>query len=251
MEETENSNEICLTIDGLRKSYGDKRVLKGISFDVKKGELFGLIGKNGAGKSTTIDCVIGIKQPDEGQITVNGFSLKKDPLSAKASIGYLPSEPTAYMEMKGIDYLNFIASVYGVDEDIFEKNVDYLSRRLDLKQHDLAIPIQNYSHGMQQKLCIMASLIHNPALWILDEPMVGLDAFTSQELIKMMREYAKRGKSCFVASHNIELIARICDRVAILDGGNIIRVFELAKNPSDRYALPPFFFSRCGEGGGQ
>lgn len=230
-----------ISIKGLHKAYGKKQVLKGLNLDVYEGEMFGFIGKNGIGKSTTIDCVIGSKKFDAGSITLNGYNITDDPIEAKYSFGYVASEPSCYEVMTGYDYLEFVASVYGITEGDFVRNYRYLCNRLSLDEADLANPIFNYSHGMKQKLCLIASLLHNPQIWILDEPTVGLDIMAVEELKKMMREYANHGKTVFITSHNIDLVAKICDRVAIVNQGRVTALFDLNKEPNRRIQLAKIF----------
>lgn len=230
-----------LSIRNLHKAYGQKKVLMGLDLDVYEGELFGFIGKNGIGKSTTIDCVIGSKKFDQGTITLGGFDIKKDPIEAKYTFGYVASEPSCYEVMTGFDYLEFVASIYQITEGDFIRNSRYLCRRLGLDERELANPIFNYSHGMKQKLCLAASLLHNPKIWILDEPTVGLDIMAVEELKKMMREYANHGKTVFVTSHNIELVAKICDRVAIVNSGKVAALYDLNREPNRRIQLPKIF----------
>ena len=241
------SEKKAISIHSLYKSYGSHEVLKGIDLEVFEGELFGFIGKNGVGKSTTIECSIGIKDFDNGEIQIGGYDIRRFPNQAKATFGYVTSEPTAYEDMTGLGYVEFIASIYGIRKERFLKNFAYLSKRLDLTGNDIYRPIREYSHGMKQKICLIASLIHNPRIWILDEPTVGLDAFTSNELCRMMREFADNGKTVFVASHNIDLIARLCDRVAIINKGTIQKVFSLKENPRERYHLNQYFLENAKE----
>ena len=236
----------AVKISKLFKSYGPKEVLKGLDLEVYNGELFGFIGRNGIGKSTTIDCMIGVKRFNSGLIELEGYSISDDPLNAKAQFGYVASEPTCYESMTGYEYLEFIASVYQISEAEFVGNVDYLAKRLVLTDEDLSKSIANYSHGMKQKLCLIASLLNNPDLWILDEPTVGLDIMAIEELKKMMREYANHGKCVFVTSHNIEIIAKICDRVAIINNGVIVELLDLNKNPNKRLQLPRIFLNIFG-----
>jgi len=230
-----------IVIRDLHKSYGEKQVLKGLDLEVYEGELFGFIGKNGIGKSTTIDCVIGSKKFNSGTITLNGFDIKEEPLEAKYSFGYVASEPSCYEVMTGYDYLEFVASVYEITEGDFVRNYRYLCARLNLDEAELANPIFNYSHGMKQKLCLVASLLHNPKIWILDEPTVGLDIMAVEELKKMMREYANHGKTVFVTSHNIDLVAKLCDRVAIVNQGKVMSLFDLNREPNRRIQLSKIF----------
>lgn len=242
----ENEKKVMISISNLHKSYGKKEVLRGINLEVYNGELFGFIGRNGIGKSTTIDCMIGAKKFDAGKIILDGFDIKKEPLLAKYSFGYVASEPTCYEVMTGYDYLEFIASIYQISEVNFSKNYKYLVSRLALNENDLKLPIGNYSHGMKQKLCLVASLLNNPNIWILDEPTVGLDIMAVEELKKMMKEYAVHGKTVFVTSHNIELVAKICDRVAIINDGVVVQLLDLNKDPNKRLQLPRIFLDTFG-----
>lgn len=241
-----DGREPMLSIRNLHKAYGKKQVLTGLNLDVYSGELFGFIGKNGIGKSTTIDCVIGSKKFDEGTITLNGYDIKEEPIEAKSSFGYVASEPSCYEVMTGYEYLEFVASIYEITEGDFVRNYQYLCRRLSLDEKELSNPVFNYSHGMKQKLCLVASLLHNPKIWILDEPTVGLDIMAVEELKKMMREYANHGKTVFVTSHNIELVAKICDRVAIVNKGQVVSLFDLNKEPTRRIQLPKIFMQTYG-----
>lgn len=238
--------EFALQIHDLHKSYGQKQVLKGLNLDVYPGELFGFIGRNGIGKSTTIDCMIGAKRFNSGQITVGGYDIRREPLDAKSSYGYVASEPTCYEVMTGYDYLEFVASIYHLTETEFQGNYKYLCNRLQLNLKELANNISGYSHGMKQKLCLVASLLHNPNIWILDEPTVGLDIMAQEELKKMMREYANHGKTVFVTSHNIELVSAICDRVAIINDGVVKALYDLKKEPEKRAQLPQLFLEVYG-----
>ncbi len=236
-----NEKKPMVSIKNLHKAYGEKKVLMGLDLDVYEGELFGFIGKNGIGKSTTIDCVIGSKKFDEGTITLNGYDVKDEPIEAKYSFGYVASEPSCYEVMTGYDYLEFVASIYQITEGDFVRNYRYLCNRLSLDEAELANPVFDYSHGMKQKLCLVASLLHNPKIWILDEPTVGLDIMAVEELKKMMREYANHGKTVFVTSHNIELVAKICDRVAIVNKGKVMALYDLNREPNRRIQLAKIF----------
>lgn len=242
-----NTNKtISISIEDLYKSYGKHEVLKGLSLDVYEGELIGFIGKNGIGKSTTIDCMIGAKKFNSGTITIDGYDVSRQPLDCKFSFGYVASEPTCYEEMKGKDYLEFIASIYGLSEGELQQNYKYLCKRLELDLEDLNKPITDYSHGMKQKLCLIASLLHSPKVWILDEPTVGLDIMAVEELKKMMREYADHGNTVFVTSHNIELVAKICDRVAIINDGKVQSLLDLNRDPNKRLQLSRIFLEAYG-----
>ncbi len=240
-------SEYAIEIKDLYKAYGEKKVLKGLNLQIRKGELFGFIGKNGIGKSTTIDCMIGAKKFDKGTICLDGFDITLEPLDAKATFGYVASEPSCYDVMTGYDFLEFIASIYKVSEGDFVRNYRYLCERLKLSLNELDNRIANYSHGMKQKLCLAGSLLYNPDIWILDEPTVGLDIMAVEELKKMMREYANHGKTVFVTSHNIDLVSRICDRVAIINDGKVAVMYDLNKEPNRRIQLPRIFMNIYGE----
>lgn len=236
-----------ILIKDLHKSYGKNEVLKGLNLEIYPGELFGFIGKNGVGKSTTIDCMIGVKRFNSGEILLNDVSIKKDPILAKSSFGYVSSEPVCYESMTGYEYLEFIGSIFGISEGEFKTNYKYLCNRLELKNEDLNKLISSYSHGMKQKLCLISSLIHNPDIWILDEPTVGLDIMAVEELKKMMREYANHGKTVFITSHNIELVSKLCDRVAIINNGVVKELIDIKKNPNKALQLPRIFLNVYGE----
>ena len=238
--------KVAISITSLNKSYGKKHVLKGLNLEVYHGELFGFIGRNGIGKSTTIDCMIGVKRFQSGKILINGYDITKEPLLAKASYGYVASEPTCYDVMTGYEYLEFVASIYQLGEAEFNNNFKYLCKRLKLDLNELSNTISGYSHGMKQKLCLAASLLHNPDIWVLDEPTVGLDIIATEELKKMMREYANHGKCVFVTSHNIDLVSKLCDRVAIVNDGIVKEVFDLNKNPNKRLQLAKIFLDEFG-----
>lgn len=249
MEQNKIPNEgpkSVISIKDLHKSYGKKDVLMGLNLEVYEGELFGFLGRNGIGKSTTIDCMIGSKKFQKGTIELDSYDIKMYPIEAKYSFGYVASEPTCYEEMTGYEYLEFTASIYGLSEANFSKNYKYLVNRLQLNLEELSNPISDYSHGMKQKLCLAASLLHNPKIWILDEPTVGLDIMAVEELKKMMKEYASHGNTVFVTSHSIELVAKLCDRVAIINDGKVAALYDLNKDPNKRLQLSRIFFSTYG-----
>ena len=242
----EEKPKCAISIVDLHKAYGKKKVLKGLSLEVYPGELFGFIGRNGIGKSTTIDCMIGSKRFQKGTIHLNGYNIVKEPLLAKASYGYVASEPTCYDAMSGYDFLEFVASIYKLNEKEFNTSYKFLCKKLRLDIKELENQISGYSHGMKQKLCLVASLLHNPDIWILDEPTVGLDIIATEELKKMMREYANHGKCVFVTSHNIDLVAKLCDRVAIVNDGVVKEVLDLNRNPNKRLQLAKIFIDTFG-----
>lgn len=242
----EDPNNV-LVVKDLHKSYGPKEVLKGINLEIHKGEVFGFIGKNGAGKSTTIDCIVGLKEPSSGEIYLCNHDARSNPIDAKKKVGYVPSEPVAYDMMTGLDYLEFIGSSYGMIQESFDKNVDYLSKKFQLPMEELNRKIRGYSHGMKQKVCLMASLIHNPEIWIMDEPTVGLDIMVAQTLYEMIDEFANHGRTVFITSHNIDLVTKVCDRVAIINNGVVADLIDFKIEPLKRRDLSRIFFSTYGE----
>ncbi len=241
VKKDENQKECLISIKDLHKSYGPKDVLKGIDLQVYEGELFGFIGKNGVGKSTTIDCVIGSKKFQKGEILIDGYDIVTEPIDAKFSFGYVASEPSCYEAMTGYEYLEFVASIYRITEGDFVRNYKYLCGRLALDLKELSNPVSDYSHGMKQKLCLVASLLHNPPIWILDEPTVGLDIMAVEELKRMMREYADHGHTVFITSHNIDIVAKLCDRVAIINKGKVAALYDLNREPNRRIQLAKLF----------
>lgn len=239
--------DYALEIKDLFKSYGPKTVLKGLKLNVKTGEVFGFIGKNGIGKSTTIDCIVGLKDYDSGEILINGVDNKLDPIKTKMMIGYVPSEPITYEMMSGNEYLQFIASSYGMIQSSFNKNYNFLIKKFAMTPLDMNRKIREYSHGMKQKVCLMASLIHNPKVWILDEPTVGLDIMVYEVLLNMIKEFASNGRTVFITSHNIDLVSKVCDRVAIINNGTVSTLIDFKKEPMKRRDLSKIFFKTYGE----
>ena len=233
MEDVKN----ILEIKNLYKSYGTKEVLKGINVTVGKGQIVGLIGKNGIGKSTTIDCVTGSKNYNSGEIYINGTNIESNPIEIKKMFGYISSEPCLYETMTGYEYLSFIASVYGVSPSVFPNKVEELRSNFDLTENDLSVKIKGYSHGMKQKLSLIASLLHDPILWILDEPTVGLDIMVYHYLMKCMLDFVKNGKSILITSHNLDFIGKICNRVDIINNGIIFKSINLDENEEYRGKL--------------
>ena len=245
--ETPIQVDYVIEIKDLFKSYGKKEVLKGLNLKVKKGEVFGFIGKNGIGKSTTIDCIVGLKDFDSGHILICGKDNVIDSLDTKMMIGYVPSEPVTYENMTGNEYLQFIASAYNMIQASFNKNYDFLVKKFNMNTIDMNRKIKEYSHGMKQKICLMASLIHNPKIWILDEPTVGLDIMVYEVLVKMIKDFAIFGKTVFITSHNIDLVSKVCDRVAIINYGKVVELIDFNKEPLKRRDLNKIFFKIYGE----
>ena len=176
-----------------------------------------------------------------------GVDNKLDPLKAKSLIGYVPSEPVTYEMMTGNEYLQFIGSSYGMIQNSFNKNYNFLIKKFTMTPQDMNRKIREYSHGMKQKICLMASLIHNPKIWILDEPTVGLDIMVYEVLLKMIKEFAQNGRTVFVTSHNIELVSKVCDRVAIINDGRVEMLIDFKKDPLKRRDLSKIFFKIYGD----
>lgn len=211
-----------LSISHLTKKYGDKAAVDDLSLTINAGEIYGFIGHNGAGKTTTIKAVVGILAFDNGEITIDGMSIKNQPLECKRKIAYIPDNPDLFDYMSGIKYLNFIADVYGVSASDRQERIRKYADILELTD-DLAQPINAYSHGMKQKLAIIAAWIHQPKLIIMDEPFVGLDPKASHLLKQMMRELCDQGGAIFFSTHVLEVAEKLCDKVAIIKNGTLIK----------------------------
>ena len=211
-----------LTIQHLTKRYGEKKAVDDLSLHIAPGEIYGFIGHNGAGKTTTLKSVVGILQFDEGEITIDGHSVKADPLTCKRELAYIPDNPDLYDFMTGIKYLNFVADIFGVGAAERQARIRKYADAFELTE-DLAQPIAAYSHGMKQKLAIIAAWLHQPRLIIMDEPFVGLDPKASHLLKGMMREVCDNGGAIFFSTHVLEVAEKLCDKVAIIKGGKLIR----------------------------
>ena len=211
-----------LKIEHLTKIYGDKKAVDDLSLHIRPGEIYGFIGHNGAGKTTTIKSCAGILQFEQGEITIDGRSVKTDPLGCKQILAYIPDNPDLYEFLSGIKYLNFVADIFGVSKADREARIEKYADLFDLTG-DLAQPISAYSHGMKQKLAIIAAWLHQPKLIIMDEPFVGLDPKASHLLKGMMREVCDEGGAIFFSTHVLEVAEKLCDKVAIIKGGKLIR----------------------------
>lgn len=211
-----------IEIKNVSKSYKKgKKVIDNISFKIKNGEIFGFIGPNGAGKTTTIKMITGILDIDEGDILIDGNSIKKAPVEAKKEIGFVPDNPDFFLNLKGFEYLNFIADIYEVPLEKRKENIESLSKLFEM-EYDLNNKIKSYSHGMRQKIIIMGVLLHEPQNLILDEPLTGLDPKSSFDLKNIMRDYVKRNKTVFFSTHILEVAERLCDRLAVINKGKIL-----------------------------
>ena len=197
---------------------GDFKSVDNLTFNVKKGEILGFVGPNGAGKTTIIKMLTGILKPVDGNVIINGFDINDKPLEAKQSLAYVADNPDILISLKGIEYINFIADIYKVPADIRQSRIDSLAERFGIKDA-LNTSMKEYSHGMRQKLMIIAALIHNPPAWILDEPMTGLDPSAAFELKSMMRTHADEGNCVLFSTHVLEVAEKLCDRILIINHG--------------------------------
>jgi ABC-2 type transport system ATP-binding protein len=210
-----------IELASLSKSYGGTiQAVNNLNLTIRKGEIFGFLGPNGAGKTTTIKMITGIIQPDNGSIFINGTDMLKNPLEAKKQFGYVPDSPDLFLRLKGLEYLNFMADMYDVPREVRMKRIDALASRFEML-HALSDPILSYSHGMRQKIVIMGVLVHEPVVWILDEPLTGLDPKSSYTLKEMMREHTEAGNSVFFSTHVLDVAEKVCDRVAVINNGVI------------------------------
>lgn len=212
-----------LEIKNVTKKYSNKVALKNISLKLNDGEIFGFIGHNGAGKTTLIKAIVGIHSFDEGDILIDGLSIMEDELEYKKKIAYIPDNPDLYENLKGIDYLNFIADIYEVSEEKREELITLYGKKFAIYDN-LGDLISSYSHGMKQKLAIISGLIHEPKVLILDEPFVGLDPLSSKILKDIMKELCENGTTIFFSSHVLEVVERLCDHVGIIKNGELIKV---------------------------
>jgi ABC-2 type transport system ATP-binding protein len=212
-----------IEIIGVSKSYGGgtKKAVDHLTLTVRPGEIFGFLGPNGAGKTTTIKMMVGLLRPDSGTIRINGYDAVAQPLDAKRQIAFVPDTPEVYDRLTGLEYLNFIGDIYGVSPADRRARIERFASIFELTGA-LSERISAYSHGMQQKLVLMSALLHNPPVWILDEPMVGLDPKSAHQLKELMAEHTRQGNTLFFSTHVLEVAERLCDRVAIIKSGQII-----------------------------
>jgi ABC-type multidrug transport system, ATPase component len=221
-----------LNISHLTKKYGDKVAVDDLSLEIKNGEIYGFIGHNGAGKTTTIKAVVGILGFENGEITIDGLSIKTDPLECKKKIAYIPDNPDLFDYMSGIKYLNFIADIFGIPAAERQEKIRKYADLFELTG-DLAQPISAYSHGMKQKLAVISAWLHDPKLIVMDEPFVGLDPKASHLLKEMMREHCDKGGAIFFSTHVLEVAEKLCDKVAIIKQGRLIKVGTMEEVKGD------------------
>lgn len=216
-----------IEIKNVSKTYdGKKRVLKDVSFKIEDGEIFAFIGHNGAGKTTMIKSIIGILDFEEGDILINNKSIKDNPVECKKIMAYVPDNPDLYENMKAIDFINFICDMYEVDEDIRKKNTIKYAKMFEIEDK-LGDDISSFSHGMKQKVALIAALSHEPKVLIMDEPFVGLDPKAVYDMKEIMRDMAKNGKTIFFSTHILDVAEKLCDRVAIIKNGTIVKVGKM------------------------
>ena len=221
-----------LNIEHLTKTYGEKKAVDDLSLHIRPGEIFGFIGHNGAGKSTTLRCAVGILQFDTGAITVNGTSILEDPVKCKRELAYIPDNPDLYDYMSGIKYLNFIGDIFAIPADLRQERIRKYAGIFELTD-DLAQPISAYSHGMKQKLALISAWLHAPKLIIMDEPFVGLDPKASHLLKEMMREHCGGGGAIFFSTHVLEVAEKLCDKVAIIKQGRLVKAGTMEEVKGD------------------
>jgi len=212
-----------ITIENVTKTYkkGAKPAVNHLNLTVKEGTIFGFLGPNGAGKTTTLKMMTGITTIDEGRILINGTDISEQPIIAKRQFGFVPDSPDMFLRLKGIEYLNFMADIYDVPGNVRRERIEKMATQLGMLEA-LGDKIQSYSHGMRQKIVLMGALLHQPKVWILDEPLTGLDPKSSYLLKEMMKEHAAKGNVVFFSTHVLEVAEKLCDQVGIIDRGNLL-----------------------------
>lgn len=212
-----------IQIQNVSKTYGKKGVkaVDALTWNIEDGKITGFIGPNGAGKSTTLKMITGISIPDEGSIQINGYDISKQALDAKRQFAFVSDTPDHFLKLKGLEYLNFMADIYGISAQEREERIRRLAQRFEM-ENALSGQMADYSHGMRQKMMIMGALIHNPPVWIMDEPLVGLDPNSAHILKEMMKEHAEKGNIVLFSTHVLEVAEKLCDRVAIINHGKLV-----------------------------
>ena len=206
------------------KSYvKNKRIIENLNLEIKNGEIFGFLGPNGAGKTTTIKMITGILDINDGDILIDGVSIKENPVEAKKNFGYVPDNPDLFLKLKGIEYLNFLADIYHISKDDRKERIEQYSKLFGVYDN-LNDRIQSYSHGMRQKITVIGAMLHNPQNWILDEPMTGLDPKSAHDLKILMKQHANKGNLVFFSTHVLEVAEKLCDRIGIINKGKLIFV---------------------------
>ena len=234
-----------IEIKNVTKKYGEKIALNNISFTVNDGEIFAFIGHNGAGKTTLIKSIVGIHEFDEGDILINGKSIKTDPIACKKEMAFVPDNPELYEQMKAIDFINFVCDMYEVPQNIRETNIKKYSKLFEIEEN-LNDTIDSFSHGMKQKVAIISALAHNPKILIMDEPFVGLDPKAVFDVKEIMNEMIKEGKTIFFSTHILDVAEKLCSRVAIIKKGELLKVDSMEKIKGDT-SLEKVFLDMEGE----
>lgn len=230
-----------IQIRGISKTYGGGiKAVDNLSLDIDSGCIYGFLGPNGAGKTTTIKLITGIIKPDSGKISVEGCDVEQDAQNAKMHIGFVPDDPNVFLRLKGVEYLSFMADIYEVSSKDRQDMITKLAKRFEMSKA-LGDKIQSYSHGMRQKIVIMGALLHRPKVWILDEPMTGLDPKSSFELKSMMREHADEGCTVFFSTHVLEVAEKVCDKVAVIDDGKMLFAGSIEDMKSSDVSLENMF----------
>ena len=240
-----------ISITGLSKTYskGGKPAVDDLDLFVNDGEIFGFIGPNGAGKSTTIKMLTGIIPPDSGSVVINGEDMIEDPVEAKKLVGYVPDSPDLYERLTGIEYLDFLGDIYEVPAEVRQERIKKYAEMFEMSEN-LNDQIKSYSHGMRQKIVVMGALLHDPEVWILDEPMVGLDPRAAHLLKEEMRNHCKKGNTVFFSTHVLEVAEKLCDRIGIISHGKLVAtgtIEELREKASQDGSLESIFLSVTGE----
>ena len=220
-------------IKNVTKKYGNNIALKNVSFDIQDGEIFAFIGHNGAGKTTLIKAIVGIHKVDEGDILINGKSINSDPIDCKKEMAFVPDNPELYEQMKAVDFIDFICDMYEVSQEVREKNIKKYAKMFEMEDH-LNETIQSFSHGMKQKIALIAALAHDPKVLIMDEPFVGLDPKAVFDVKEVMNEMIKEGKIIFFSTHILDVAEKLCSRVAIIKKGELIKVGKMDEIKGDK-----------------
>lgn len=234
-----------IEIKNVTKKYGNNIALKDVSFTVNDGEIFAFIGHNGAGKTTLIKAIVGIHKFDEGDILINGKSIKLDPVLCKKEMAFVPDNPELYEQMKAIDFINFICDIYEVPQDIREKNIKKYAKLFEI-ENNLNDTVESFSHGMKQKIALISALAHDPKILIMDEPFVGLDPKAVFDVKEIMNEMIKEGKIVFFSTHILDVAEKLCSRVAIIKKGELVKVGNMNEIKGDK-SLEKVFLELEGE----
>ena len=234
-----------IEIKNVTKKYGNNVALKDVSFNVNDGEIFAFIGHNGAGKTTLIKAIVGIHKFDEGDILINGKSIKVDPVSCKKEMAFVPDNPELYEQMKAIDFINFICDMYEVPQEVREKNITKYAKMFDIEKN-LNDTIESFSHGMKQKIALISALAHDPKILVMDEPFVGLDPKAVFDVKEIMNEMIKQGKIIFFSTHILDVAEKLCSKVAIIKKGEILKVGSMEEVKGDK-SLEKVFLDLEGE----